>query len=277
MKTLLVLTALIGLTCAQGNFFSNIFGGNNNRPPPQRRPQPQAFRPRPPQQRPPPQQQQFRPQPQNRPPPRRPVQQPQPQQAFRQPAPQETFRRPQPQPQTRPQEPQTIALSGDGFEAPVVPSSKFNCPITTPNHQYNGRGYVVTFFDKSDGCNKFQAEEAVEFCKSIGGQVVSLDSNEKALAMMDLLRQRAQRYMWTGGRIDHNAGVVTWPSGAREGYVRGQRFWSPTGGKKPTPEPQPDNRDGNEICIGVLNNFYADGIKWHDVSCHHKKPTICEL
>merc|ERR1712071_309186 len=46
----------------------------------------------------------------------------------------------------------------------------------------------------------------------------------------------------------------------REGYVRGQRFWSPTGGKKPTPEPQPDNRDGNEICIGVLNNFYADGI-----------------
>jgi hypothetical protein len=95
----------------------------------------------------------------------------------------------------------------------------------------------VTFFDKSDGCNKFQAEEAVEFCKSIGGQVVSLDSNEKALAMMDLLRQRAQRYMWTGGRIDHNAGVVTWPSGAREGYVRGQRFWSPTGGKKPTPEP----------------------------------------
>ena len=47
--------------------------------------------------------------------------------------------------------------------------------------------------------------------------------------------------------------------------------------KKPTPEAQPDNRDGNEICIGVLNNFYADGIKWHDVACHHKKPTICEL
>ena len=48
--------------------------------------------------------------------------------------------------------------------------------------------------------------------------------------MMDLLRQRAQRYMWTGGRIDHNVGVVTWPSGKREGYVRGQRFWSHTGG-----------------------------------------------
>ena len=55
------------------------------------------------------------------------------------------------------------------------------------------------------------------------------------------------------------------------------RFYSIFCSKKPTPEAQPDNRDGNEICIGVLNNFYADGIKWHDVACHHKKPTICEL
>ena len=47
--------------------------------------------------------------------------------------------------------------------------------------------------------------------------------------------------------------------------------------KKPDPEPQPDNRDGNEFCIGVLNNFYADGVKWHDVACHHRKPTICQL
>ncbi len=43
------------------------------------------------------------------------------------------------------------------------------------------------------------------------------------------------------------------------------------------PRAQPDNRDGNEICLAVLNNFYADGIKWHDVACHHKKPTFCEL
>jgi len=267
MKTLLVLTVLIGLTYGQGGFFSNLFGGGN-RNPPQRRP-PQAFRPRPPQQQQrPQQQQQFR--------------QPQPQpNNFRQPPPQETFRRPAPQPRpqpvSRPQEPQTITLSDDLGSIPIASNSKFNCPLTQANHQYQGRGYIVTFLDKSDGCNKFTAEEAAEFCKSVGGNAVSLDSNEKALAMMDLLRQNAQRYMWTGGRIDHTAQVVTWPSGAREGWIRGQRFWSHTGGKKPTPEAQPDNRDGNEICIGVLNNFYADGIKWHDVACHHKKPTICEL
>jgi len=40
--------------------------------------------------------------------------------------------------------------------------------------------------------------------------------------------------------------------------------------------PQPDNREGDEFCLAVLNNFYNDGVRFHDVSCHHTKPTICE-
>jgi hypothetical protein len=40
--------------------------------------------------------------------------------------------------------------------------------------------------------------------------------------------------------------------------------------------PQPDNREGNEFCLAVLNNFYLDGIKFHDVACNHLKPIICE-
>ena len=31
-----------------------------------------------------------------------------------------------------------------------------------------------------------------------------------------------------------------------------------------------------EACMAVLNNFYGDGIKWHDVACHHEKPIVCE-
>lgn len=106
---------------------------------------------------------------------------------------------------------------------------------------------------------------------------MSLDDNEKALHFRGIAIRDRRRYFWTGGRIDHSVETVTWPSGKREGYIRGQRFWSHTGGKEPVPEPQPDNRDGNEVCIGVLNNFYADGVKWHDVACHHRKPTVCEL
>lgn len=44
---------------------------------------------------------------------------------------------------------------------------------------------------------------------------------------------------------------------------------------------QPDNREelqngAKESCLGLLNNFYGDGIHWHDVACHHRKPFICE-
>ena len=48
------------------------------------------------------------------------------------------------------------------------------------------------------------------------------------------------------------------------------------------PRRQPDNREKiqsggeDEACLAVLNNFYGDGIKWHDVACHHEKPIVCE-
>jgi hypothetical protein len=48
------------------------------------------------------------------------------------------------------------------------------------------------------------------------------------------------------------------------------------------PRVQPDNREQileggeTESCMAVLNNFYGDGIKWHDVACKHEKPIICE-
>lgn len=45
--------------------------------------------------------------------------------------------------------------------------------------------------------------------------------------------------------------------------------------------PQPDNREytqggAEEECMAILNNLYEDGIKWHDIACHHRKPFICE-
>ena len=26
----------------------------------------------------------------------------------------------------------------------------------------------------------------------------------------------------------------------------------------------------------MLNNFYGDGVVWHDIACYHKKPFVCE-
>jgi hypothetical protein len=50
------------------------------------------------------------------------------------------------------------------------------------------------------------------------------------------------------------------------------------------PVGQPDNAEflmnqsqvTEEACIAVHNNWYEDGISWHDVACYHKKPFVCE-
>jgi len=157
--------------------------------------------------------------------------------------------------------------------------------VVEPNHFWNGNGYIITWLINGDGkqdiesdpCQKFTGEQAEQYCKLAGGRAVSLDTNERAEHFMDQARQYAKRFFWTGGRVDHANEVVVWPAGKTEGIGgHGTRFWSHTGGADPV-RPQPDNRDGNEVCLAVLNNFYADGIKWHDVACHHKKPTMCEF
>jgi len=303
----IILLALLSVAASvpQNGFFGNIRNSLFGRPqrPPPRRPPPQQNRPQqgPPQNRPPPQQQQqqnFRqPQPQQQRPQQRPVQgRPIPQrnppprnqpprnnQGFGQTqlgVPQgqvQGFRNNQPQRPLNNQNQIQPAQSKPSCTPGLISKQLKNCPGACPNHEWEGKQYIITWLVDDNRCSNFTGHEAEDYCKLQGGHAVSLDTTPKALHFIDVAIQHARRYFWTGGRIDHNAGVVTWPSGNREGYVRGQRFWSSTGGKKPEPEPQPDNRDGNEFCIGVLNNFYADGVKWHDVACHHRKPTICEL
>lgn len=44
---------------------------------------------------------------------------------------------------------------------------------------------------------------------------------------------------------------------------------------------QPDDREykqggAHENCLALLNQFYNDGVNWHDVACHHQKPFVCE-
>eukprot|EP00096_Caligus_rogercresseyi_P015503 TRINITY_DN7931_c0_g1_i1.p1 TRINITY_DN7931_c0_g1~~TRINITY_DN7931_c0_g1_i1.p1 ORF type:complete len:191 (-),score=31.90 TRINITY_DN7931_c0_g1_i1:81-653(-) len=149
------------------------------------------------------------------------------------------------------------------------------CEHAQPNFLgADGKKYLLTFLN---GCKSFTGEEADAYCVANGGHAISIDTTAKGNFVVELMAKYAQRYIWTSGRVDHANQLVRWASGASEGYQRGTRFWSHTGGSSKTQDiPQPDNRDGNEVCLGVLNNFYADGIKWHDVGCSHKKPTICE-
>ena len=48
--------------------------------------------------------------------------------------------------------------------------------------------------------------------------------------------------------------------------------------------PQPDNAEyllnpsllTVEACLSVNNNWYDDGITWHDAACYKKKDFMCE-
>merc|ERR1712012_388583 len=133
-----------------------------------------------------------------------------------------------------------------------------------PNHKYQGRDVLISW---RVGCSKFTQSQAERFCADNNMVAVSLDSRAKEDHFLGLVAKDRQRYFWTGGKV--NNGNIRWPSGRRYNNVN----WSNTGGAD---SPQPDNREGDEFCLAVLNNFYADGIRFHDVSCHHKKPVICE-
>merc|ERR1712079_313013 len=133
-----------------------------------------------------------------------------------------------------------------------------------PNHRYQGKDFLVSW---RVGCSKFTQSEGEAFCRANGMKAISLDSSAKEREFLGLIAKDRQRYFWTGGKV--NGRNISWPSRKRYNDVN----WSNTGGAK---RPQPDNREGDEFCLAVLNNFYADGIGFHDVSCHHRKPIICE-
>merc|ERR1719278_385628 len=128
-----------------------------------------------------------------------------------------------------------------------------------PNYSFEGRRYLVSW---RLGCTAFSQPEAAAFCRRSGLAPLSLDSAAEEREFLRLMVRAGQRYLWTGGAV--RGGRITWPSGSRRQGVA----WSHTGADG---RQQPDNRVGNEHCLAVLNNFYNDGVKFHDVSCHRAR------
>lgn len=91
-----------------------------------------------------------------------------------------------------------------------------------------------------------------------------------------------QKYIWTSGRLCDFKGcdrpdlqpvsINGWFWTAELQKLapttdRRQNDWSENGG---IGQPQPDNRElqqggAAENCLAILNNFYNDGVHWHDV------------
>jgi len=134
-------------------------------------------------------------------------------------------------------------------------------------------------------------------CRRHCMDLVSLETSEENEFIQGRMIQGLTRFIWTSGRkcnfkgcedrVDLQPAIVKgwfWSgSGVRLGVnPTGDRVegdWGETGGAG---DPQPDNRElkltgfNDEACLAVLNNYYGDGVVWHDIACYHKKSFVCE-
>jgi len=122
---------------------------------------------------------------------------------------------------------------------------------------------------------------------------ISIDTRAENEWVSNVLRKENINYIWTGGRKCNFQGCDR-PD--LQPAIENGWYWAPTGKRIDKPgecnycewsrtggigESQPDNREQrqggrDEACIGILNNFYKDGVVWHDIECSHKKPVICQ-
>jgi len=133
-------------------------------------------------------------------------------------------------------------------------------------YQFGGKNYLLSW---RIGRNNFDWNSGVTYCESQGMVLSSLDNKDKLEHFLGLVQEEGAPYFWTGGQVSPDSRTLHWHNGGQEVIVRGQHPWSFTGRTGPQP-------DGGERCVAVLNNVYRDGVKFHDVSCHHRKPVVCE-
>ncbi|XP_059096168.1 L-selectin-like [Tigriopus californicus] len=142
----------------------------------------------------------------------------------------------------------------------------------------------------------FSWTQGRKYCKERCMDLVSIDTYEQWRTVRNTLQDENVKFIWTGGRKCNYRGCDQprfqptiengwfWVSSKKPIPNPFDRSactfceWGPRGGLS---KPQPDNRElytkgRDEACVAVLNDLYKDGIKWHDIACHHKKFIICE-
>jgi len=169
-----------------------------------------------------------------------------------------------------------------------------HCEQRIRHAQWNGTSYFFSWEHpqtRNATATWFQARNV---CRRHCMDSVSLDTREEHQFISDKMQEGGQRFIWTSGRKCDFDGCED-PS--FQPTIENGWFWTATGVRlAPTTnrldgewshtgkggEPQPDNREfketgkNDEACLAVFNNFYGDGVKWHDVACHYEKPFVCE-
>ncbi|KAK6633217.1 hypothetical protein RUM44_003818 [Polyplax serrata] len=167
------------------------------------------------------------------------------------------------------------------------------CATRQIHEIFGNKGYWFSWRDPSNNRERDWLDGR-NFCRQRCMDLVSLETSVENEFIKAKIAEAQQKYIWTSGRLCDFKGchdredlkpvdVNGWFWSAELKKLapvtnRQQTDWSPSGGIK---KPQPDNREfhqggAKETCLAILNNFYGDGIHWHDVACHHRKPIVCE-
>jgi len=156
--------------------------------------------------------------------------------------------------------------------------------------QFGGKNYYFSWMDNARPevrNTKWDWFNARNYCRKRCMDLVSFETESEYNWVKGFLGNT--QFFWTSGRKCNFDGcdkpeffpklINGWfwsanqvkmaPTNSRNQF----HDWSHTGGSG---RAQPDSREGDEACMAVLNNFYGDGVKWHDVACHHEKPIVCE-
>ncbi|XP_055677045.1 uncharacterized protein LOC129786212 [Lutzomyia longipalpis] len=157
----------------------------------------------------------------------------------------------------------------------------------------DGKGYYFSWKDPAYQGKEKDWLAVRNFCRQMCMDSVSLETSPENEWIKQKIVEAKIKYIWTSGRICDFPGCERpdlqpttingwfWTAELQKlapTTDRQQNDWSEGGG---IGLPQPDNRElqqggARENCIAVLNNFYNDGVHWHDVACHHVKPWVCE-
>ncbi|KYN34366.1 hypothetical protein ALC56_11473 [Trachymyrmex septentrionalis] len=167
------------------------------------------------------------------------------------------------------------------------------CAQRNIHRRFNGKGYYFSWADPRTTGQEVDWLSGRNFCRQRCMDLVSLETSAENEFIKSHIVQNNIKYIWTSGRLCDFKGcdrpdlqplhINGWFWTAELQKLaptndRSQNDWSESGG---IGKPQPDNREAlqggaPENCLAILNQFYNDGVNWHDVACHHKKPWVCE-
>ncbi|KAG7173478.1 C-type lectin-like 21 [Homarus americanus] len=149
----------------------------------------------------------------------------------------------------------------------ILPQNRFCDHARRPivDEVFQGRAYHFSWCH--NGGRSYTWYDASHHCQRLGNgfQAVSIEHPNEDNFVAGVLRTYQMRDIWTSG-TKLGSYQWYWETGVSTGYTN----WSNTGrlGRS-----QPDNADGNEQCLAVVNSL---GVGWHDSRCNTLRPVICE-